>query len=400
MEHLYLDHDGWNLVFYTGKEPLNPVLREIHTNVRVIQGRPNLHMVIPNIIYGMESGKGRPENCTPSHLSLLKEELLAPIMNNDNDNNNDNNDNNNTNSTKSDDEKLKEIMSYVHGKGFLLTELFHNLEDEIHRGSVQTTDPATSSPATSSLNDFEDSFLTSIVATETADGGESREIVLSPTNSRNSSSEEGFRFPPSPPSVTSTASTTASHTSRNQLEKLRYLLECQEHPSCGRHQRCNFRRVGRRKSNLRGSSNSSSTSFPHKQQPMSTTLPQRNGLTGELHRSTVIRRPSANQRIRNSFGTLMERGKTISTKLQHPMEGIIISNNNNNNNNNNTKDHRRHQPDETESVAMKYVKSLEKKLVLDSWGILYCGGSKPVEDTLNDISKEFSVKLNVETFAW
>jgi predicted ferric reductase len=40
LEHLYLDHDGWNLIFYTGKAPLNPALEELNTNVRIIKSRP------------------------------------------------------------------------------------------------------------------------------------------------------------------------------------------------------------------------------------------------------------------------------------------------------------------------------------------------------------------------
>ncbi len=40
LEHLYLDHDGWNLIFYNGKAPLNPALEELNTNVRIIKSRP------------------------------------------------------------------------------------------------------------------------------------------------------------------------------------------------------------------------------------------------------------------------------------------------------------------------------------------------------------------------
>jgi len=67
LRHLYLDHTGWNLIFYTGKEPLPEDSVEIFTNsnVIIILGRPRLRQLIPSIIYGMESGQGNPEDYIP-----------------------------------------------------------------------------------------------------------------------------------------------------------------------------------------------------------------------------------------------------------------------------------------------------------------------------------------------
>ena len=39
LEHMYLDHDGWNLIFYTGKEPLTSAIESANTNVKIIKGR-------------------------------------------------------------------------------------------------------------------------------------------------------------------------------------------------------------------------------------------------------------------------------------------------------------------------------------------------------------------------
>ena len=50
--------------------------------------------------------------------------------------------------------------------------------------------------------------------------------------------------------------------------------------------------------------------------------------------------------------------------------------------------------------AEEYVKSLSRRRVLSTWGILYCGGSPVVEKTLKDISKEYHIQLNSESFAW
>jgi hypothetical protein len=62
LRHLYLDHDGWNLIFYTGKEELEENVDIFsNTNVCIILGRPKLAKLIPNIIYGIESERGLPE---------------------------------------------------------------------------------------------------------------------------------------------------------------------------------------------------------------------------------------------------------------------------------------------------------------------------------------------------
>jgi hypothetical protein len=84
LKHLYLDYDGWNLIFYTGKAPLNPVLEELNTNVCIIKSRPDLCIAIPNIIYRIESGREVYQrtiflNRLPlSKLCLLNYERIGP----------------------------------------------------------------------------------------------------------------------------------------------------------------------------------------------------------------------------------------------------------------------------------------------------------------------------------
>ncbi|KAL7555274.1 hypothetical protein ACHAWF_019016 [Thalassiosira exigua] len=57
LEHLYLDHSGWNLIFYTGDESLKSGIgeRSANENIRINNGRPNLSSLIPNIVFGNES---------------------------------------------------------------------------------------------------------------------------------------------------------------------------------------------------------------------------------------------------------------------------------------------------------------------------------------------------------
>lgn len=70
MDHLYLNNEGgWILIFYTGEEKLNPA---IENRTIIIKRRPDLHRLIPNIIYGIESGIGIPEPLKPSEKTRVK----------------------------------------------------------------------------------------------------------------------------------------------------------------------------------------------------------------------------------------------------------------------------------------------------------------------------------------
>ena len=68
MDHLYLNNDeGWILIFYTGKELLGPAIENhLTATTMLIKRRPNLNDLVPNIIYGIESGLGVPESMKPS----------------------------------------------------------------------------------------------------------------------------------------------------------------------------------------------------------------------------------------------------------------------------------------------------------------------------------------------
>eukprot|EP00546_Thalassionema_frauenfeldii_P005161 CAMPEP_0178914310 /NCGR_PEP_ID=MMETSP0786-20121207/11353_1 /TAXON_ID=186022 /ORGANISM="Thalassionema frauenfeldii, Strain CCMP 1798" /LENGTH=679 /DNA_ID=CAMNT_0020587201 /DNA_START=52 /DNA_END=2091 /DNA_ORIENTATION=+ len=63
LNHATFDDDGWNLIFYTGKEPLDQHCLDImaSADVCIICGRPDLDQLVPNLIYCVESKKGLPE---------------------------------------------------------------------------------------------------------------------------------------------------------------------------------------------------------------------------------------------------------------------------------------------------------------------------------------------------
>jgi ferric-chelate reductase len=82
LRHLYFDHQGWNLLFYTGKQKLEGSNIDIlkNTNICIIEGRPKLNEIIPNIIYGIESGVGLPEKYIPDHRAAACEILADRLI--------------------------------------------------------------------------------------------------------------------------------------------------------------------------------------------------------------------------------------------------------------------------------------------------------------------------------
>mmetsp|Transcript_16163 Transcript_16163/g.39533 ORF Transcript_16163/g.39533 Transcript_16163/m.39533 type:complete len:496 (-) Transcript_16163:319-1806(-) len=82
LRHLYLDHQGWNLIFYTGKEKLESGLIEsiANTNICIVEGRPKLDQVIPNIIFGIESGNGLPEWYNENTRAVASEMLIDKLQ--------------------------------------------------------------------------------------------------------------------------------------------------------------------------------------------------------------------------------------------------------------------------------------------------------------------------------
>lgn len=138
VEHLYLDHDGWNPIFYTGKQPLNPSKssRESHT---WSTGFARHH----TDVYGIESGSGLPETYIPSEvdkMEMLAEQIEELDMEED----------------MTELEKLRELTMDARNCGFLLTDLLNDPnsdgdgkngddddDDDIEKGSpraVDTTD--------------------------------------------------------------------------------------------------------------------------------------------------------------------------------------------------------------------------------------------------------------------
>lgn len=81
MDHLYLNKMGWVLLFYTGMERLSPAIESHLTATTIlIKRRPDLFQLVPNIIYGIESGIGVPESLKTSGLHKFHSKNMSSFM--------------------------------------------------------------------------------------------------------------------------------------------------------------------------------------------------------------------------------------------------------------------------------------------------------------------------------
>lgn len=79
---MYLDHEGWNLIFYTGKVPLDRTRLNVqaNTNLCILDSRPKLHAVIPNIVFGVESRQRLPETYTTATREVASEMIADRLI--------------------------------------------------------------------------------------------------------------------------------------------------------------------------------------------------------------------------------------------------------------------------------------------------------------------------------
>jgi hypothetical protein len=112
MDHLWLNNDGWILIFYTGKEVLSPAVEnaKFNSNIKLIKSRPDFDMIIPNIIFGIETGKGVPEAAVPSEKLRVREMIAKKVWELEGEG-------------LSEDEIIEELTFLAHEKGFLLSSL-------------------------------------------------------------------------------------------------------------------------------------------------------------------------------------------------------------------------------------------------------------------------------------
>eukprot|EP00581_Thalassiosira_minuscula_P016601 CAMPEP_0183722588 /NCGR_PEP_ID=MMETSP0737-20130205/14497_1 /TAXON_ID=385413 /ORGANISM="Thalassiosira miniscula, Strain CCMP1093" /LENGTH=885 /DNA_ID=CAMNT_0025952781 /DNA_START=891 /DNA_END=3548 /DNA_ORIENTATION=+ len=274
LEHMYLDHDGWNLIFYTGKKPLNAEMDSMNSNIKVVKGRPNLGSVIPNIIYGIESKEGLPENYTESSKVRMKNLLIQRIFDLDA-------------TAMSATEKVAELAEYGNVLGFSLDELIGEFRES--SGKRQN---------------------------------ESGLSALEPLSVYNPVSKKKL----GPSMRSSGISTISEYDANTLLEGLK----------------SSMRASAKRQSSLSENESSGHDSSEHFWTATSEYL-------GKLHSSALLK------------------------PAFHPWE--------------------------KNGSQERCVKRFGND-IMTTWGIMYCGGSKPVISALKDISCEFDIDLHIDSFKW
>mmetsp|Transcript_23439 Transcript_23439/g.38791 ORF Transcript_23439/g.38791 Transcript_23439/m.38791 type:complete len:677 (+) Transcript_23439:87-2117(+) len=126
LEHALLDNRGWNLIFYTGKQPLVSYLIDSveSTNVCIIHARPNLDDLIPNIVYGFESGKGRPERYLPNKKNEAIEQLHERLKVLD------------RSPAMTQRDKICDLADYAEGLGYIFSDLAAGLDSIVDNNDL------------------------------------------------------------------------------------------------------------------------------------------------------------------------------------------------------------------------------------------------------------------------
>lgn len=289
-----------NVGINTGKEPINPALEELQTNVRIIKQRPNLFSVIPNIIYGIESKKGLPEEYLspePPNMMLLKADLAEMA----------------SDPHQSQRDKLRNLHRISQKHGYSFTEVCRQLE------------AAPLSPMASARGAKLDAPLS-----ESEHGSPVAQQSKTAEPQRESEQETGIQARVLP--GTSLAPVQEGVSSESSVAGVVGSVKWRPAPDRDPSHELVTR--------LQSATNALLSGFSMRRAP------------AELTRS-----PSVYSRI---FG---------EANAQSDRE------------------------------VQRYILKLDRS-VINTWGILYCGGSQPVQDALTSISSKYKINLSCESFAW
>ncbi|KAL7482988.1 hypothetical protein ACHAW6_008629 [Cyclotella cf. meneghiniana] len=83
LENAKLDKKGFNVIFYTGKDPLPPTIENYNAHgvyMRIVRARPNLHYLIPNIVRNVDEiqDKMSPQYCKAMGNAQYSSEMHSP----------------------------------------------------------------------------------------------------------------------------------------------------------------------------------------------------------------------------------------------------------------------------------------------------------------------------------
>lgn len=335
LKHMYLDHDGWNLIYYTGNQPICADLENTHTNIRIIRGRPKLSSVIPNVVYGIESKEGLPEGYTEMSKAGAKKRLLERMVELDAD------------SSLRAEAKVTQLREYGEVLGFSL----HELMNEISRTSWQSfnTHHATTAEkeATQVLKNLRASMEKN---SEWYEDGDDPEPTSTESNRRDFLKELVVGH--------STGALSAA-----SLENTEQATPKRPHKP-----------PGRRRFTTEGWS-------------------MRDLMKGRSSRALSAESPEDTEQAAPKRPCVPPGGRRISMERWTVMRNVV-----------DTRDSNllltpAFNPWEEDAAQEMCVKKLNDH-VMSTWGIMYCGGSKPVISDLREISIDYNMDLHVDSFAW
>ena len=135
-QYHYLDHKlGYNFIFYTGKEQLHPsILEGLPSNVEIIQSRPNLEALIPDIIHANECGRDdkhlRVSQQTATDFQPCKQcQVIHNILEKTKGYDVESSDDTSHSTSSSTEERLQELVDIASDAGYNFTDLSNHLSD-------------------------------------------------------------------------------------------------------------------------------------------------------------------------------------------------------------------------------------------------------------------------------
>ena len=443
LERAYLDHSGWNLFFYTGSRPLvsSRIDQLTCTNVQVIRGRPNLPMVIRNIIYGIESGVGVPQQYMLDQKDCVTEILWNTLEELD------------RRGSVTKTEKLAILADTATEHGFQLTNTLYGLgelfDEEAMR--IQEGDEASAlgdisetmhdSPSNSKIEESErvggseDSWdedkalkkLYQLAGGVTDRGG----LYVSP----------GIDITERRDSLASRVSSNGRINNAGLSQSIRSTTGRINNEGLSQSIRSNTGRIssaGLRSSTIfRGSTTSimSAVSRNSHGSAGTSTNNLRNRHTRRLRRQNGVHRLSAAspRSIRGSVmgggfrGSIIGGGHsgrlstvggmTMGGRRLSTIDGSMNSHGMDESEMSQSAHQRQHKAkrdamledameigfkpweEQEDEDAEQYVQNLGEDF-LSTWGLLYCGGSKIIEEQLKTASSQYGIELHAESFSW
>jgi predicted ferric reductase len=411
-----LDHKGFNLVFYTGKDPLPDTIENHngHANLQIIRQRPVISYLVPNIIHYIDK-HGYSQHEAMLALALIKEKALqlkegAAIRMNDP----------STAASQSGiplEERVAELVQYAALLGLAIPDLEETndqrsnnditKERKSNNDSEIASFPLLDALSTSKKGDIRgiDEFRTSFMASGMihpewvgllsddpdiegggGGGGGSNKVDDSNDNNSNRSSGDGS-FIYNPTAGTNTPSTRLDAII-DKIESSRDLegIDMTAFTASFSEDTYHLHSVWNTNERPRH------IDHHHHRSP-----DLRNISNIDLHQNHLIEeegheREDDSSMMMNMMEAVPMEGMMEAVPMEEKVDDTLGGNNNNNN-----KSSKGIWEENVESRP--YVHAMSP-YHLETWGLLYCGGRNPLLEALVNESKDLNIPLHEEAFDW